>query len=61
MYEEKLAKTIVDRINAKHDPVACGDLFSLCREWEETDFQKAHDMNKWLKNICVSELSTHIT
>lgn len=57
MYEEKLAKTIVDRINAKHDPVACGDLFSLCREWEETDFQKAHDTNKWLKNICVSELS----
>ena len=57
MYEEKLAKTIVDRIHAKHDPVACGDLFSLCREWEETDFQKAHDTNKWLKNICVSELS----
>ena len=57
MYEEKLAKTIADRINAKHDPVACGDLFSLCREWEETDFQKAHDMNKWLKNVCVSELS----
>ena len=24
MYEEKLAETIVDRINAKHDPVACG-------------------------------------
>ena len=57
MYEEKLAKTIADRINARHDPVACGDLFSLCREWEETDFQKAHDTNKWLKNICVSELS----
>ena len=57
MYEEKLAKTIVDRINAKHEPVACGDLFSLLREWEATDFQKAHDMNKWLKNICVSELS----
>ena len=57
MYEEKLAKTIVDRINTRHDPVACGDLFSLLREWEETDFQKAHDTNKWLKNICVSELS----
>ena len=51
MYEEKLAKTIVDRINAKHDPKTYSDLFSLCREWEETDFQKAHDMNKWLKNI----------
>ena len=57
MYEEKLAKTIVDRINARHDPVACGDLFSLLREWEETDFQKAHDTNKWLKSVCVSELS----
>lgn len=34
MYEEKLAKTIVDRINATHDVVACSDLFALLREWE---------------------------
>lgn len=57
MYEEKLAKTIVDRINAKHDPVACSDLFALLREWEESDFQKAHELNKWLKDVCVSGIT----
>lgn len=57
MYEEKLAKTIADRISAKHDPVACFDLFALLREWEETDFQKAHSTNKWLKDVCVSGIT----
>lgn len=32
------------------------DLLSLCRQWEEIDFQAAHDLNEKLRGLCARQL-----
>lgn len=45
----KLAGSIQAAINRRpEDHGAYNDLFSLCREWENTDFAAAHELNKEL-------------
>ena len=44
---QKLAESIKRHIeNRPRDASAYTDLFSLCRQWEEENFQEAHALNK---------------
>lgn len=38
--------------NKPNDHTAYLDLLSLCRQWEEEDFQSAHDLNGELRRLC---------
>lgn len=42
--------------NKPNDHTAYVDLLSLCRQWEEEDFQSAHDMNGELRRLCARQL-----
>lgn len=53
----KLANNIVRHIeNKPYDQGAYIDLLSLCRQWEEIDFQAAHDLNEKLRSLCAKQL-----
>lgn len=53
----KLANTINRHIeNRPEDYGAYIDLLSLCRQWEESDFQAAHELNEKLRNLCAKQL-----
>ena len=53
----KLANNIVRHIeNKPYDQGAYIDLLSLCRQWEEIDFQAAHDLNEKLRGLCARQL-----
>lgn len=53
----KLANNIVRHIeNKPYDHGAYIDLLSLCRQWEEIDFQAAHDLNEKLRSLCAKQL-----
>ena len=53
----KLAENITKYIqNKPDDRAAYIDLLSLCRQWEEVDFQAAHDLNEKLRNLCAKQL-----
>ena len=42
--------------NKPDDHTAYVDLLSLCRQWEEEDFQSAHDLNGELRRLCARQL-----
>lgn len=42
--------------NKPNDHTAYLDLLSLCRQWEEEDFQSAHDLNGELRRLCARQL-----
>ena len=42
--------------NKPNDHIAYLDLLSLCRQWEEEDFQSAHDLNGELRRLCARQL-----
>lgn len=42
--------------NKPNDHTAYLDLLSLCRQWEEEDFQSAHDLNSELRRLCARQL-----
>ena len=42
--------------NKPNDHTAYLDLLSLCRQWEEEDFQSAHDLNGELRRLCARRL-----
>lgn len=53
----KLANNIVRHIeNKPYDQGAYIDLLSLCCQWEEIDFQAAHDLNEKLRGLCARQL-----
>ena len=54
---QKLAESIKRHIeNLPRDASAYTDLFSLCRQWEEENFQKAHALNKELRVMAAKQL-----
>lgn len=54
---DHLSKTILSVISNKPlDIGAYNDLFSLCRDWESADFQKAHDTNKRIKELAAGNM-----
>jgi predicted phage terminase large subunit-like protein len=54
---QKLAESIKRHIeNRPRDASAYTDLFSLCRQWEEENFQKAHALNKELRVMAAKQL-----
>lgn len=42
--------------NKPNDHTAYLDLLSLCRQWEEEDFQSAHGLNGELRRLCARQL-----
>ena len=42
--------------NKPDDHTAYVDLLSLCRQWEEEDFQSAHELNGELRRLCARQL-----
>ena len=57
MNYEKLAgsiRAVIDR--RPEDTGAYNDLFSLCREWENTDFAAAHKLNKELLSLSADQV-----
>lgn len=42
--------------NKPDDHTAYVDLLSLCRQWEEEDFQSAHGLNGELRRLCTRQL-----
>lgn len=42
--------------NKPNDHTAYLDLLSLCRQWEEEDFQSAHELNGELRRLCARQL-----
>ena len=42
--------------NKPNDHTAYVDLLSLCRQWEEEDFQSAHGLNGELRRLCARQL-----
>lgn len=54
---QKLAESIKRHIeNRPRDASAYTDLFSLCRQWEEENFQEAHALNKELRVMAAKQL-----
>lgn len=54
---QKLAESIKRHIeNRPGDASAYTDLFSLCRQWEEENFQEAHALNKELRVMAAKQL-----
>ena len=53
----KLSEAILSTIETRPtDTGAYNDLFSLCREWEGSDFKAAHARNKELQRLSISAL-----
>ena len=53
----KLADSIKRHIeNKPEDHTAYIDLLSLCRQWEEEDFQAAHEVSKELRVLSAKQL-----
>lgn len=54
----KLSASILGAIEQKPEDIgAYNDLFSVCRDWAETDFQKAHRANKKLRDMCSHQMN----
>lgn len=53
----KIAESIRRHIDRKpEDNGGYADLLSLCRDWENADFQTAHDWNEALRGLCFKQL-----
>lgn len=54
----KLSASILGAIEQKPEDIgAYNDLFSVCRDWTETDFQGAHKANKKLRDMCSHQMN----
>nr|DAP98546.1 MAG TPA: Terminase [Caudoviricetes sp.] len=54
----KLSASILGAIDRKPEDIgAYEDLFSVCQDWAETDFQGAHRANKKLRDMCSHQMN----
>lgn len=54
----KLSASILVAIERKPEDIgAYEDLFSVCQDWAETDFQRAHRVNKQLRDMCSARMN----
>lgn len=54
----KLSASILGAIEQKPEDIgAYEDLFSLCQAWAEMDFQRAHRVNKQLRDMCSHQMN----
>ena len=54
----KLSASILGAIEKKPEDIgAYEDLFSVCQDWTETDFQRAHRVNKQLRDMCSARMN----
>jgi predicted phage terminase large subunit-like protein len=54
----KLSTSILWAIEQKPEDIgAYEDLFSLCQAWAEADFQRAHRVNKQLRDMCSHQMN----
>lgn len=54
----KLSASILGAIEQKPEDIgAYEDLFSVCQAWAEADFQRAHRVNKQLRDMCSHQMN----